>query len=99
MKPEDRSRIEELIGDLEKLRSRSPEESKFKDWKEKSEKKLEELFGRGSEAAGRFKSLRFFDFARRTGIQREAPLREEERTQFLRSLDEAKRLLRKLADT
>ncbi len=98
MKPEDKSKISELVSDLEKLRSRNPEESKFKDWKEKSEKKLEELFGKGSDASSRFRSLKFFDFSRRGGVPKEQPLREDERSQFMRGLDEAKRLLQRLTD-
>ncbi len=98
MKPEDKSKISELVSDLEKLRSRSPEESKFKDWKEKTERKIEELFGKGSEASGRFRSLKFFEFGRRGSVPKDLPLREEERTQFMRGLDEAKRLLQRLTD-
>jgi hypothetical protein len=98
MKPEDKSKISELVSDLEKLRSRNPEESKFKDWKEKTEKKVEELFGKGSEAYSRFRNLKFFDFSRRGGVPKDLPLREEERSQFMRGLDEAKRLLQRLTD-
>jgi hypothetical protein len=97
MKPEDKSKISELVGDLEKFRSRTPEESKFRDWKEKTEKKIEELFGKGSDACSRFRGLKFFDFGRRGG-PKDIPLREEERARFLRGLDEAKRLLQRLAD-
>ena len=91
MKLEDASKLNELISEVEKLRSRSPEESKFKDWKDKTEKKLEELFGRGSEPVTRFKGVGFFDFSRRPA--KEAPLSEEERSRFLRGLEEARRLL------
>ena len=98
MKPEDKSKLNELVSDLEKLRSRSPEESKFKEWKDKTEKKLEDLFGKGSEQAGRFHGLRFFDFSRRLGVPKDAPLREEERSAFLRALDDAKRLLQRFMD-
>jgi hypothetical protein len=98
MRPEDKSKIAELVSDLEKLKTRSPEESKFKDWKEKTEKKVEELFGRSSEQFSRFRSLRFFDFSRRGGAPKDAPLREEERAQFMRALDEAKRLLQKFSE-
>ncbi len=83
MKPEDKSSIQSLISDLNGLRSRNPEESKQKDWREKTEKKLEELFGKGSEQLGRFKALKFFDFGRRTGVPKDAPLREAERAQYL----------------
>ena len=99
MTPEDKSKVQSLISDLGALKSRNPEESKFKDWKEKTEKKLEEVFGKSSEPLGRFKSLRFFDFSRRGGgVPKEAPLREDERTQFLKGLEDARRLLSHLAD-
>jgi hypothetical protein len=98
MKPEDKSKIQSLISDLSGLKSRNPEESKFKDWREKAEKKLEELFGKGSEQTGRFRSLKFFDFGRRGSYSREAPLREEERAQYLRGLEEARRLLQGFMD-
>jgi hypothetical protein len=98
MNPEDKSKIQSLISDLSSLRSRSPEESKFKDWKEKTEKKLEEVFGNGSDKQGRFRSLHFFDFSRRSG-PKDAPLREDERAQFLKGLDEARRLLSHFADS
>jgi hypothetical protein len=98
MKPEDKSKINELISDLNGLRSRNPEESKLKDWKDKTEKKLEELFGKGSEQLGRFKSLKFFDFGRRAGVPKDAPLREDERSQFLKALDDARRLLSRFTD-
>jgi hypothetical protein len=97
MNPEDKSKVQSLISDLSSLKSRNPEESKFKEWKEKTEKKLEEVFGKSSEQHGRFRALKFFDFARRTG-QKDAPLREDERTQFLKGLEEARRLLSHFAD-
>jgi len=94
MNPEDKTKVQSLISDLGGLKSRNPEESKFKDWKEKTEKKLEEVFGKSSEQLGRFKSLRFFDFSRRAGgVPKDAPLREEERVQFLKGLEDARRLL------
>ncbi|MCX7041027.1 MAG: hypothetical protein NT005_18090 [Spirochaetes bacterium] len=98
MKPEDKSRIESLVSDLGGLKSRAPEESKFKDWKDKTEKKLEEVFGKGSEQDGRFRSLKFFDFAKRGGYPKEAPLREEERAQYLKGLEDARRLLQGFMD-
>jgi hypothetical protein len=98
MNPEDKSKVQSLVSDLNGLKSRSPEESKFKEWKEKTEKKLEEVFGKGSDQCGRFRALRFFDFSRRPG-PRDAPLREEERAQFLRALEEARRLLSRFTDT
>ena len=39
MTGEDRSKLQSLAGEIEGLKSRQPEESKFKDWKEKVEKK------------------------------------------------------------
>jgi hypothetical protein len=93
MQPEDRSKVQSLVSDLNGLKSRNPEESKFKDWKEKTEKKIEEIFGKSSEQHSRFRSLKFFDFSRRVGAPKDAPLREDERAQYLRGLDEAARLL------
>ena len=98
MKPEDRSKIQSLVSDLNGLRSRDPQESKFKEWKEKAEKNIEEVFGKGSDQVGRFKSLRFFDFSRRAGVPKDAPLREEERSAFNRGLEDARRLLSRFAD-
>lgn len=97
MNPEVKSKVESLVSDLNALKSRNPEESKFKDWKEKTEKKLEEVFGKGSEQYQRFRSLRFFDFSRGPG-PKDAPLREEERAQFLKGLEEARRLLSHFSD-
>ncbi|HVO39090.1 MAG TPA: hypothetical protein VMV03_08685 [Spirochaetia bacterium] len=94
MKPEDKSKIQSLISDLNGLRSRNPEESKFKDWKDKALRNVEEVFGKSSDQAGRFRSLKFFDFSKRGGgIPKEAPLREDERAGFLRGLEDARRLL------
>ena len=92
MKPEDLSKIQSLISDLEGLKSRDPEEKKFKDWKEKVEKKLEEVYGKSSDQLGRFSRIRFFNFERR-GKPKDAPLAEDERRDYLQKLDEAKRLL------
>ena len=98
MTPEEKSKVQSLVSDLNGLKSRNPEESKFKDWKDKTEKKLEEVFGKGSEPVSRFKGLRFFDFSRRGGgVPKDAPLREEERAQFLKGLEDARRLLSHLA--
>jgi hypothetical protein len=47
MKPEGKSKIQSLISDLSGLKSRNPEESRLKDWKDKTEKRLEGSF-RGS---------------------------------------------------
>ena len=93
MKPEDKSKIQNLIGDLEKLRSRNPDAKKFEDWKKDVEKKLEEVFGKSSEQIGRFKRIRFFDFERNRP-SKETPLGESERREFLRGLDEARNTLR-----
>lgn len=99
MNPEDKSKVQALINDLNGLKSRNPEESKFKDWKEKTEKKLEEVFGRSSEPLGRFKALHFFDFSRRGGgVPKDAPLKEEERAQFLKGLEDARRLLSNITE-
>jgi hypothetical protein len=94
MKAEDRSKLQSLVGEIEGLKSRQPEESKFKDWKEKVEKKLEEAFGKGSEQLARFRRTRFFDFGR-SGKPKDTPLSELERRQFLQALDEAKRTLQR----
>lgn len=92
MKPEDLSKIQSFISDLDGLKSRDPEEKKFKDWKEKVEKKLEEVYGKGSDQLGRFKRVRFFNFERR-GKPKDASLSEDERREYIQRLDEAKRLL------
>jgi hypothetical protein len=94
MTVEDRSKLQSLVGEIEGLKSRQPEESKFKDWKEKVEKKLEEAFGKGSEQLGRFQRTRFFKFDR-SGKPKDAPLSESERREYLQGLDEAKRTLRR----
>ena len=88
--------IQSLIADIEGLKARQPEESKFKDWKEKVEKQLEESFGKGSEPVARFKRCRFFDFGR-SGKPRNAPLTEAERREFTQCLQEAKGSLQRLA--
>jgi hypothetical protein len=98
MKPEDRSKVQELVNDAGNLRSRNHEESKFKDWKEKTERKLEDVFGKGSEQAARFKALRFFDFSRRPSNLKTAPLGEQERAQYLRGVEEARRLLQRFME-
>ena len=90
MKAEDRSKLQSLTGEIEGLKSRQPEESKFKDWKQKVEKKLEEVFGKGSEPLARFQRTRFFTF-NRSGKPKDAPLSETERREYLQGLDEAKR--------
>lgn len=92
MNLEDRAKLRELVGEIEGLKSRQPEESRFKDWREKTEKKLEEACGKGSEQLARFRRIRFFDFGR-GGRQRSAPLSETERKDYLQGLDEARRTL------
>jgi hypothetical protein len=68
-------------------RSRNSEESKFKDWREKTERKLEDVFGKGSEQPGRLKSLKFFDFTKHgPGVPQENALREDERAQYPKGL-------------
>jgi hypothetical protein len=94
MKAEDRSKLQSLVGEIEGLKSRQPEESKFKDWKDKVEKKLEEIFGKGSEPLARFQRSRFFNFSR-SGKSKDAPLSEAERREYLNGLDEAKRTLQR----
>ena len=98
MKPEDKSSIQSLVSDLNGLRSRNPEEAKLKDWKDKALKKIEEVFGKSSEQVSRFKALKFFDFGRRAGVAKDAPLREDERAQFLRGIEDARRLLSHFTD-
>jgi hypothetical protein len=92
MNLEDRAKLQSLIGEVEGLRSRQPQESRFKEWKDKTEKKLEEACGKGSEQLLRFKRLRFFDFGR-SGRQPSAPLSEAERKEYLQGLEEARKTL------
>jgi hypothetical protein len=98
MKPEDRPKVQELVNDAANLRSRNPEESKFKDWKDKTERKLEDVFGKGSEQLARFKALRFFDFSRRPPAAKNAPLGEAERAQYLHGIEDARRLLQRFME-
>ena len=93
MNPEDRSKLQSFISDLDGLKSKNPEESKFKDCREKIEKKLEEVFGKSSDELARFKRVRFFNFSR-SGKPKDAALSEEERREYMNGLEEAKRLLR-----
>lgn len=92
MKPEDKKKLQSLIGDISGLKSRDPDKKKYEDWKKDVEKKLEDAFGKGSDELTRFKRLRFFDFSR-NGRSADAPLNESERREYLGSLDEARRLL------
>jgi hypothetical protein len=98
MRPDDKPKVQELVNDAGNLRSRNPEESKFKDWKDKTERKLEDVFGKGSEQVGRFKALHFYDFSRRPQSLKNAPLNEAERTQYLRGIEEARRLLQRFLE-
>lgn len=94
MKPEDRSKLQTYLSELSGLKSRAPEEKKFKDWKENVEKKLDEVFGKGSPEAGGFRRIRFFDFGRQ-GKPKDAPLTESERREYLDRLEEARRILQR----
>ncbi len=98
IKAEDKSKIQSLISDLNGLKSRDPQESKFKEWKDKAERNVEEVFGKGSDQASRFKSLKFFDFSRRVG-PKDTPLREDERSGYIRALEEARRLLSRFIES
>ena len=98
VKAEDKSKIQSLISDLTGLKSRDPQESKFKEWKDKAEKNVEEVFGKGSDQVSRFKSLKFFDFSRRVG-PKDAPLKEDERSGYLRALEDARRLLSRFIES
>ena len=92
MNLEDRSKIQSFIGDIEGLKSQTSDGSKFKDWKEKVGKKLDEVFGKNSDQLTRFNRVRFFDFTR-SGKPEKTPLSENERREYIQRLDEAKRLL------
>jgi hypothetical protein len=92
MTPEDRSKLQSFIADIEKLKNRSPEEKKFKDWKTDVERKLEDVFGKASDQLARFRRVRYFDFAA-GGRPADRPLTEAERRAFFSSLDDAKRVL------
>ncbi|HUV08774.1 MAG TPA: hypothetical protein VMX75_13655 [Spirochaetia bacterium] len=94
MNPEDKSKIQSFLSDLEGLKSRNPEESKFKDCKEKIEKKLEDVFGKGSEQLSRFGRVKFFNFSK-GGRNKDVPLSETERHEYIAGLDEAKQLLQR----
>lgn len=92
MSPEDKSKLQSFVADIEKLKTRSPEEKKFKDWKTDVEKKLEDAFGKSSDQLTRFRRVRFFDFSRSRGPA-DRPLTESERREFYSALDDAKRVL------
>jgi hypothetical protein len=94
MKPEDRSKLQSYLSELSGLKSRTPDEKKFKDWKENVEKKLDEAFGKGSAEAGAFRRVRFFDFGRQ-GKSKDTPLTESERREYLDRLEDARRVLQR----
>ena len=93
MKDADKAKLREHLNELDGLKSRGPEQKKFKDWKEKTEKKLEEVFGKNSDPVNRLRRVRFFDFGRQ-GKTPDTPLSENERKEYLQGLDQAKRVLR-----
>jgi hypothetical protein len=92
MKPDDRTRLRKFTSDISGLKSRTPEAKKFGDWKKDVEKKLEEAFGKNSDEVARFKRIKFFDFEGH-GRAKDAPLSESECKEYIRALDEARRLL------
>jgi hypothetical protein len=92
MTREDRGKLQSFISEISGLRSRTPEEKKFKDWKEKVEKKLDEVFGKGSSEAAGFGRIRFFAFDRH-GRTKDDPLNEGELKEYIARLDEARRYL------
>ncbi|MEW5818203.1 MAG: hypothetical protein AB1798_22790 [Spirochaetota bacterium] len=94
MNPDDKSKIQSFLNDLEGLKSRTATESKYKDWKEKVEKKLEEVFGKGSDQLNRFQRVKPYNFTR-PGKPKDAPLTEEEFRELVGRLDEAKRMLQR----
>jgi hypothetical protein len=94
MTKEQKSKLQGLISDINGLKTRDPEESKFKDWREKVEKQLEDVFGKSSEPLIRFKRIRFYDFSRH-GKPADIHLRDAERREYIQRLEEAKRVLRK----
>lgn len=94
MTPEERSKIQSFISDLEGLKSRVPKESKLKDCRKKIEKKLEEVFGGNSDQISRFRRVRFFSFSG-SGKPDDAPLSESERREYISGINEAKRLLQR----
>ncbi len=94
MKPEDRSKLQSHLSEISGLKSREPEEKKLKDWRENVEKKLEEVFGKGSSEYEGFRRIRFFDF-NRAGKSKDVPLNEAERGEYLARLDEGRRYLQR----
>ncbi len=96
MKPEDKSKLQSLSRDISGLKSRTPDEKKFSAWKKDVEKKLEGAFGKNSDELSRFKRIRFFDFTSH-GRNKDAPVSESECREYIRALDEARRLLQHIA--
>ena len=94
MKPEDKSKLRSFIGDIDKLKTRNPEETKFADWKKDVRKKLEDIFGKSSEEVSMFDRCRFFDFGR-AGKPKDTPLSEPERREYVQCLEKAKRQLQR----
>ena len=94
MKQEDRTKLRKFISDVSGLKSRTPEEKKFSDWKKDVEKKLEDAFGKSSEELSRFKRVRFFDFEG-GGRSKDDSLSEPELKEYLRGLDQARNLLQR----
>ena len=99
VKAEDKSKIQSLISDLNGLRSRDPQESKFKEWKDKAERNVEEVFGKGSEQAGGSSPSGSSTSPGASGVPKDAPLREEERSAFIRGLEDARRLLSRFLES
>jgi hypothetical protein len=58
------------------------------------EKKLDEVFGKGSAQASGSRRIRFFDFGRQ-GKCKDVPLTEKERRQYLDRLEEARRYVQR----
>ena len=95
MKPEDLSKMRSYLGEISGLKSREPDEKKFKDWKENVEKKLDDAFGKGSSESEGFRRLKFFSFDRH-GKTKDDPLNEQERRDYNQSLDRARSYLGRL---
>jgi len=92
MEPEHASKIVSLMREMDGLLSRDPDEKKFREWKEKVEKEIEEGCGKNSVEYIRFRGVKFFDFSG-AGRSKDSPLSERERREFFGGLDEAKRVL------
>ena len=92
MKQEDRTKLRKFASDVSGLKSRTPDEKKFSDWRKDVEKKLEEAFGKNSEEVSRFKRIKFFDFEGGDRSKSDS-LSESELKEYLRGLDQARNLL------